>query len=528
LLVGSNQSCFAESKSLIDAGRDLYRTATRPDGSTLLALVQSDVALPGTAAACVNCHRQSGIGISEGGSRSLNLTAPALFTATSKPPLRPAYDDALLVRAIVAGFAADGRSLNTTMPRYQLSADDAAALLAYLHSLGAAAPVGVTATDMHIATIVAEKAPPQERAAVEAVVQRYIDLKDNESRRDSARAKAAERHFYGRSSQRAYRNWKLHVWSLRGPASSWPEQLESLYEETRPFVILSGTAGTDWPTVHRFCEQREIPCVLPLSNVPPAGESDFYSMYFSAGAVLEAEVTANAIANSDMPVDSKVLVIYPEDNVGKAAYSALQGYLKDRDFKNISSFGLHANQTLSARKWQALLKSERPDVLVGWVPAEVIADITTRSRDSTILPDRIYTAESFADWRNVSQPDVRLQQRVRHIYPYSLPVDGSAQFPREYLWLKQQGFSGLDPASAARVLFSCRILGMGLSNIQSNFSREYLLEALEHALDGTQLSSVYPVTSLGPNQRILTHGAYVVSLSGNAENIFVILEWIRP
>ena len=63
-----------------------------------------------------------------------------------------------------------------------------------------------------------------------------------------------------------------------------------------------------------------------------------------------------------------------------------------------------------------------------------------------------------------------------------------------------------------------RVLGMSLADIQSNFSREYLLEMLEHALDGTQLTSVYPRTTMGPDQRYLTHGAYVVRLSGISGN----------
>jgi hypothetical protein len=116
-LLLSGQTVFAAgADSLADVGRHIYRTAIRPDGTSLKALVQADVELPGSSAACVNCHRRSGIGISEGGSRSLNLTAPALFSASLKPPLRPAYDDTALIRAIVAGIAADGRVLSLTMP----------------------------------------------------------------------------------------------------------------------------------------------------------------------------------------------------------------------------------------------------------------------------------------------------------------------------------------------------------------------------------------------------------------------------
>ena len=146
------------------------------------------------------------------------------------------------------------------MPRYELSTDDATALVAYLRTLGASSPVGVTDTDLHIATVISANAPAHERAAVEAVMQRYVELKNGGSRREAERAAASERHYYGRSRQRAHRKCQLKIWSLDGPESSWPEQLDALYTDSPPFAIVSGTAGSGWPVVDRFCEQYEIPC----------------------------------------------------------------------------------------------------------------------------------------------------------------------------------------------------------------------------------------------------------------------------
>ena len=54
-------------------------------------------------------------------------------------------------------------------------------------------------------------------------------------------------------------------------------------------------------------------------------------------------------------------------------------------------------------------------------------------------------------------------------------------------------------------------LGEALMHVAGNFYRDYLLEKIEHRLSSGSLSpSVYPRTSLGPGQRFLSKGCYVV------------------
>jgi hypothetical protein len=48
--------------------------------------------------------------------------------------------------------------------------------------------------------------------------------------------------------------------------------------------------------VHRFCEETEVPCVLPVLDVAPQGDPDFYSLYFSPGVTLEARLLARHLA----------------------------------------------------------------------------------------------------------------------------------------------------------------------------------------------------------------------------------------
>ncbi|MGB5489332.1 MAG: c-type cytochrome [Woeseiaceae bacterium] len=510
---------------LIDEGRQLYQTTVRSDGTAVRALVQHDVPLPPGLGACSNCHRRSGYGVSEGGSRSLNVTAPALFNATSKPPIRPAYNDQTLVQAIVAGIASDGRELDATMPRYELNQGDAAAFAAYLRTLGASPPDGVGDEELTIATIVAENAPANEREAVTRVLQKYVELRNNESRHDSERAAASSRHFYGRNPQKAFRRWKLLVWTLSGPTSTWRKQLDAYYAEQAPFIVLSGTAGADWPLVHDFCETREIPCILPVSSGPADADDAFYSLYYSTGPTLESAVIADHLKKSALAPNARVLVVHRDNPHDVEALHELRRALEDDSLIEISTTAVTGKRALSARKWRRLLQENKPDVLIAWLPQTSISKLLDSELADELLPQTIYTSQAFTNWSDTTRLPER---RINHVYPYSIAHAGLAQFPREYLWLKQRGLSDLDPVAASKALYACRVLGLGLARIQTSFSREYLLEMLEHALDGTQMTSLFPRTSLGPNQRLLSRGAYVLTPNQlvDGENAYPL--WVQP
>jgi hypothetical protein len=82
---------------------------------------------------------------------------------------------------------------------------------------------------------------------------------------------------------------------------------------------------------------------------------------------------------------------------------------------------------------------------------------------------------------------------------------------------------------AAKALFAGHVFGEALADMEGVFSREYLLETLEHSLDNTQMTSIYPTTTLGPDQRTVSRGVWltrVADLSGPTP--FLNPEWIEP
>jgi cytochrome c553 len=122
----------AESPEM-QAGAALFSTGARPGAPPPRAIATGSVALPASVLPCASCHGADGRGgSSEAGVRPPPITWSALSRATTT---RPAYDEATLLRAVTQGTAAGGRALDHAMPRYALTLEDGAALVAFLRDI---------------------------------------------------------------------------------------------------------------------------------------------------------------------------------------------------------------------------------------------------------------------------------------------------------------------------------------------------------------------------------------------------------
>ena len=533
LLLGTTLIAGATTSEPLPAGRRLYFEGLGENGVPVSATVQGDVFVTGTMLACVGCHKRSGLGSFEAGSRALAITSSALFGPAvqnradlSRP--RVSYTDETLERAITQGIASDGRVLNPLMPRYRLTSQDARALIAYLHVLGAEPDPGVGDTEIELVTIVSANAPAREREAVTAVVQRFAELINSGTRQEQRRAAASRRHLYGEKHVRAFRRWNLSIWTLEGSPAGWPAQLEKLYRTRPPFVAISGATGPDWPVVHDFCETHELPCILPVTELPVEADAGHYTLYYSAGVRLEARVTARSIAENYADPEGRILVAYVDDARGRAALETFAAALPEHNRANLTMQAIAPESTPSYKDWKEIIHRERPDVLIAWLLPAQLQTLTSIAASVATLPRRIYTATGFTDWQAIHALPV-FEQRVFHVYPYRLVAPGLAQFPREEAWLNQQGLRELDRIPAAEALFACLAVGEAMTGMADNYSREYLIETLEHMLDESKMTTLFPVTTLGAEQRFLAKGAYVLRLAPKRDPLrYVPAGWIQP
>jgi len=118
-------------------GKQIYVQGTSPAGREILAYVgEASIEVPGSAMACANCHGLDGQGKPEGGVVPSNLTWEALtkpYGLTHADGRRhPPYTGRALELAITRGLDPAGNKLLNVMPRYAMSGEDLADLVAYL------------------------------------------------------------------------------------------------------------------------------------------------------------------------------------------------------------------------------------------------------------------------------------------------------------------------------------------------------------------------------------------------------------
>ncbi len=503
-------------------GQRIYREGIGASGQALRAVGAAQAALGGKDAACATCHRRSGFGSSEGRFVIRPIIAPALLqeqsVALHAPRVkarvgtsqRPAYNEALLARAIRGGVDAAGKPLDAVMPRYALSDDEMKALSAYLFSLGAKPSPGVDEHDIHFATVIQPGVAPERRRAMLDVMQAFVKDKGANVRSDEQRREAGNMRMY-----RSYRKWVLHVWELNGPSETWSAQLEALYSQQPVFAFIGGLGNASWGPIHAFSERLEIPSVLPQVDLPLLTSINQYTFYFSRGMVLEAEVLAKFVREQGDA--GPIVQVYRREEAGAAAAAAFRAALTTG--ATVEDRVLEGPATEAF--WQQLYAG-KPAAVVLWLGA---SDLVGAPAPGGTAPS-VYLSSNLLPGR---LPDALAKANARLVYPSDLPPKREARLLRHKLWLHNKGIAVTDEVVQVNTQFTMTVVSDVVGHIMDSFSRDYFVERIEHVVGQTPMASVYQNVSLGPGQRFAAKGSSVVQvLDADKKQLKALSGWIVP
>lgn len=488
-------------------GATLYRDGVLADGRMLRGTREAGGYVEGEDAACANCHRRSGFGSTEGTIFIPPIIGPYLFRAPadnardlSVPHFpgyhatRPAYDPDTLARAIRDGVASDGRPLNALMPRFDLDPSSMAALEQHLRGLSAAPVPGVQDDALHFATVVTPDADPGAADAMVEIIERYF-ADHNQVVGSSSRPAASER----ADAYRVNRAWRLHVWRLSGVPDRWEAELAADAAREPSFAIIAGLGGKTWAPVHRFCERAAIPCLLPIVDLPVDSERDFYTVYFSRGVLLEADLIAGALASSD---HRRIVQVARSDDIGAAAAESLRRTLLR------SGVEVESREIAPDDGSEALAEKVRVapgDILVLWLrPADL-------SRLPPVPPQgaRLYVSGLMAGRETAPLP-AAWRGEARMAYPLELPERRAVQMNFPFGWMRGRRIAPRYEWVQVHTYLTCQILSDTLTEMLDAYARDYLLERLEEMVSHRRSNAYYPRLSLGPRQRFASKGGYLV------------------
>lgn len=514
------------------AGRAIYLDGQRPSGEPVRATVQKGVALEGAAAACVNCHRRSGLGGSEGQNPIRPIAGRLLFSSSQTefvrrravaggaPDGRPAYTRASLARALREGVDPTGRVLDALMPRYALGDDEIDQLKRYLDGLSTTTAPGVSDHEIHFATVITPGVEPERRHAMLDVLQAFFRDKNGNTRKEARRRDARSEQMY-----LAYRTWVLHVWELTGAPETWRDQLDAHYREQPVFAVLGGLGSGSWQPVHAFCEGTGVPCVMPDVDYPVATGAGYYALYFSRGIALEADVLARQLAQNRSP--GRIVQVFRDDATGRLPAQALRSALKQRGIEDLADYPVSGADPLSSAAWSALLRDARPATLVVWLAPADVQNLAATGTPPAAL-QAVYVSASLFAMQHAGLADGWLD-RVRMVYPFALPANRERHLARLNAWLRARNIPLADARTQANAYYAATVTGDALAHIGENFSRDYFIEGIEQMAETSLSPSIYPHLSLGPGQRFASRGGYIVGFPDEAGEAPVpVSGWLVP
>ena len=536
LLAGAH-GLAAPPVSVADPGESIYLHGRTARGSPVAATRSADAVVQGQAAACANCHQRSGLGGREGRIQIPPITTRYLFrpraSAVEERDIpfvagmhadREPYTDASLARAIRDGLDSEGKPLNYLMPRYDLADTDMAAVIAHLRRLDRAEVPGVSATTLHFATILTPDADPVKRRGMLAVMNQFFADRNIRQMVPAPHLLTSGKTAYSGMMFKVQRRWELHVWELTGPEATWQAQLERRIAAEPVFAVISGLGGRTWAPVHAFCERSAVPCLFPNVDAPPPGaDQDFYSIYFSRGVLLEAELLALRLVGAPgRPAPPRVVQVYRAGDVGEAAAAALGERLRASGIEVARRVvPLGAGPAAVAEAVQAASGAQ---ALVLWLrPADLAAlPSAPASTGPVFISGQMAALERAplpAGWRGSAEM----------AYPCDLPDRRRVRVDFAMGWFRARNIALVAEPTQVDTYLALGLLSETVKGLTDTFVRDYLVEQMEDTLAHRIMTGYYPRLGVAIGERYASKGGYVVRFAAPQGTVLVADgDWVVP
>ncbi|MBA3240316.1 MAG: ABC transporter substrate-binding protein, partial [Acidobacteria bacterium] len=295
-------------------GKALYLRGESESGREIVAVI-GEIDVPGSTLNCAGCHGLKGEGKTEGGITAGSLTwahllKPGGHTHPTGRKHGP-FDEAAFARAVTLGLDPDRNELVAAMPRYRMSAEDLADLVAYLKRIEADRDPGLSDNSVKVGTILpATGALAETGAAMRDVLAAYFE--DVNSRGG----------IYNRKLE-------LRVAEMGTDAASTAANVRGFAAREQVFAMVGGfSAGADRELAALAAEQ-ELPFVGPSTlltqTASPVNRQVFYLM---SGVAEQSRALVNFAAGRPGLLKAKLAVVYPESDLAQAATDAAEDQAK--------------------------------------------------------------------------------------------------------------------------------------------------------------------------------------------------------
>ena len=450
MLVAQNQQLTPQE----ERGRQIFEHGTSASGKTIEALLAGSTRMPASILPCANCHGYDGLGRPEGGVVPPNITWEALTKpyglTHSDGRVHPPYTERLLRRAITMGIDPAGESLNTTMPRFQLTMADATDLISYIKKLGWPVDPGLTDTTVHLGVILP---PPSQGAKTSRIIQQAL-LKYFAHVNEAGGV-------FGRRIELAFTELPVEPTNRAGAISDF------LRREQVFAVVGADFTGAE-SEIAAVMLRTGTPTIAALALLPQTDSPLNRYVFYLDGGVKEEVDALLAFAAKRFPGQSyRAAIISSDEENSREAAKWLRARLTESKFGH-----------LVAANVQSSLGAD----LVFWLNSGLQSPPIAAGRDNrtTILIPGSLAAE-------VSSAPPNAEIFVARCAP-SLPESAALDA------------NSLERISWERAIASAEIITEGITRAGRNLSRAGLIQSLE-SFSNVQ-TSLPEAVSFGPNRRV--------------------------
>jgi ABC-type branched-subunit amino acid transport system substrate-binding protein len=485
-------------------GKALYFRGESPSGKEITAIL-GDFDVPASTLNCAGCHGLRGEGKTEGGVTAGNLTWTNLIKAYghTHPSGRKhgAFDEKLFTRALVQGVDPAGNELAKAMPRYQMSPEDIADLIAYLKRIEADRDPGLTETTIKIGTIL-----PKDGALAEV---------------GAAMKDVLTAYFANVNDKGGIYNRRIELQTIDAgtDAATTAANVRKHVENGEFFAIVSGlSAGAD-KELAAVTRETEIPFIGPVTLLTPNSAQDNRNLfYLLPGASQQARALVNFAAKKPELKKSRLAIVHSQNELSLAAAAAIEDQARKLGWTSVikKSFSSDAAATVTA------LKAEGAEAVfflaVGSGEAEFIKAAVAANWTPHIFLLGAFTGRDLMNTLPLSFKD-----RVFLSFP-TVPTDVGPKGLAELRALEEKyKFAPGHTSAKLNAFAAAKIFTEGLKRAGRELSREKLVTSLESLYEYD--TGVTPSITFGPNRRVGAMGAYVLSIDP-AKKEFVSSGWV--
>jgi ABC-type branched-subunit amino acid transport system substrate-binding protein len=490
-------------------GKQIYLQGTSPSGKEMLAYIgDSSLEVPGSTVACANCHALRGQGKPEGGIDPSNITWEALTkpygVTHSSGRKHPAYTDRGLELAITRGIDPAGNKLLYAMPRYQMSKEDLADLVAYLRKLGTDTDPGIADNRITIGTVLPLKGPLSEMGqAVREVVS----------------ASFAETNANGGIFNRQL-ELKLVETGDSGPATR--ANIERLIQDEKIFAMVGAfLAGAEKEVIPLLAE-HEVPVVGPLTLDPktsvPLNRQVFYLTSGNSG---QARALINFIAKQQDAKDQLLGVSYAPTELNTGVVESVKSQAQKEGLR-VGEVLEYTGGSFDAVATVKKFKDANASAVLFLGSTSDLAALMAEAEKANWFPQILLQSGGVSG--SVFNAPAGFDNRVFFTLP-SAPTDQTSEGLAEYRLLAEKYKLPQKHLGAQVTAFAAtKLLIEALKRAGKDVSRERLIQMLEGFYE--YKTGLTPPITWGPNRRIGAMGAYVVRVDLKEKKFVPASGWI--